>query len=73
MNDAREYASSIVFGGEMVMLGGYNDRDGWLGTVEKKTADGIWEEMESWELPRKMFNFCAATVDDTHIIIAGRS
>ncbi len=36
MNYAREYCSSIVFNGEMVVVGGYSDRDGWLDSVEKK-------------------------------------
>ncbi len=38
MDDAREYGASIVFNGEMMVLGGYNDRDGWLDSVEKKVC-----------------------------------
>jgi hypothetical protein len=40
--------------------------------VEKKIAgDNEWEIMSEWTMPRKMFDFCAAQMDETHIIIAG--
>lgn len=38
MEDAREEAASVVLNGEMVVLGGYNQRAGWLDSVEKKVT-----------------------------------
>lgn len=56
----------------MVILGGYNDRAGWLDEVERyDPVSKTWEVMTEWTLPRKLFNFCALPMDDTHIIIAG--
>jgi hypothetical protein len=72
LDDAREYSASVVLDDEMVVLGGYNDRNGWLDSVEKKTrATNDWLRMDDWKLPRKMFNFCAAAVDSTRIVVAG--
>lgn len=73
MNLGREFASSLVLDGEMVVLGGYSTNIGWMSSVEKKQAGtDVWEEMEAWEMPRPMFNLCAASMDNTHIIIAGK-
>ena len=35
-NYAREYGASCMFNGEMMIFGGYNDRNGWTDIVEKK-------------------------------------
>ncbi|XP_059097535.1 influenza virus NS1A-binding protein homolog [Tigriopus californicus] len=72
LQKAREYASSFVMGDQMVILGGYNDRNGWLDEVERyDPVSKTWEVMTDWTLPRKLFNLCALPMDDTHIIIAG--
>ena len=72
MNYARDYPASMVFNGEMVMLGGYNNGGGWLDSVEKKDAGtGNWVKMDAWDLPRGTFDLCAEQMDATHIIIAG--
>ncbi len=36
MLSAREYGASLVFNGQMMVIGGYNDRNGWLDSVEIK-------------------------------------
>ena len=72
MNFARRYADSLVFNGEMVVLGGYNNNQGWLNAVEKKTANG-WELMADWTMPRYIFDFCAVPMDDTRIMVLGEN
>jgi len=72
MNDERDYPASLVFNGEMVILGGYNNGGGWLSSVEKKDAGTTnWIEMDDWELPRGTFDLCGDQMDETHIIIVG--
>ena len=56
----------------MMVFGGYNDRNGWTDLVEKKDAGSdTWQVMSDWQMPRLLFDFCAAQVDDTHLIIVG--
>ena len=66
----KRYADSLVFNGEMVVMGGYNLNQGWLNAVEKLGQDG-WEEMEEWAMPRLIFDFCAVPMDDTRIMVLG--
>eukprot|EP00095_Tigriopus_kingsejongensis_P008030 maker-scaffold630_size122347-snap-gene-0.14 protein:Tk08030 transcript:maker-scaffold630_size122347-snap-gene-0.14-mRNA-1 annotation:"ig domain-containing protein" len=69
---AREYAASFVMNDQMVIMGGYNDRAGWLDEVERyDPTNRTWEVLKDWTLPRKLFNFCAQPMDDTHVIIVG--
>ena len=42
----KRYAESLVFNGEMIVMGGYNQNMGWLNAVEKRSSDGTWTEME---------------------------
>ena len=43
----------------------------WLASLFHQAKDGTWEKWDTWEMPRKLFNLCAAQVDDTKIIIVG--
>ncbi len=44
MLSAREYGASLVFNGQMMVIGGYNDRNGWLDTVEIKVMMTLYKE-----------------------------
>ena len=71
-NYEREYGASCMFNGEMMLFGGYNDRNGWTDLVEKKDAgEDTWQVMGPWKMPRLLFDFCAAQVDETHLMIVG--
>jgi hypothetical protein len=37
----KRYAESIVFNGEMLVMGGYNQNIGWLNAVEKRHSTYI--------------------------------
>merc|ERR1712051_1034325 len=67
----KRYAESIVFNGEMLVMGGYNQNIGWLNAVEKRSSDGSWTEMEPWTLPRMIFDFCAVQMDENRIMVLG--
>lgn len=71
----RRFAASVVLPDEsIVVLGGYNDKEGWLDSVEMKAAGGCeFVVQQSWTMPRKIFDFCAVALDSTHILIAGGS
>ncbi len=71
MTYAKRYADSLVFNGEMVVLGGYNQNQGWLDAVEKRNGQGQWEEMEAWKMPRKIFDLCAVQMDQDKIMVLG--
>ena len=36
----KRYAESLVFNGEMIVMGGYNQNIGWLNAVEIGSSDG---------------------------------
>jgi len=67
----KRYAESLVFNGEMIVMGGYNQNMGWLNAVEKRSSDGTWTEMEPWAMPRMIFDFCAVQMDDHRIMVLG--
>jgi len=67
----KRYAESLVFNGEMMVMGGYNQNMGWLNAVEKRSSDGTWTEMEPWAMPRMIFDFCAVQMDDHRIMVLG--
>ena len=69
----KRYAESIVFNGEMLVMGGYNQNIGWLNAVEKRSSDGSWTEMELWTLPRMIFDFCAVQMDENRIMVLGKA
>ena len=69
----KRYAESVVLNGEMVVMGGYNNNQGWLSAVEKRGSDGEWSEMEGWALPRLIFDFCAVPMDDNRIMVLGKT
>ena len=69
----KRYAESIVFNGEMLVMGGYNQNIGWLNAVEKRSSDGSWTEMEPWTLPRMIFDFCAVQMDENRIMVLGKA
>ena len=62
MTTDRKYPASIVLNGEMVVMGGYNDFQGWLDSVDlKPTGQCEFQHKEEWKLPRGMYNFCAVS------------
>jgi len=67
----KRYAESLVFNGEMIVMGGYNQNIGWLNAVEKRSSDTTWTEMEPWAMPRMIFDFCAVQMDDHRIMVLG--
>ena len=69
----KRYAESLVFNGEMIVMGGYNQNMGWLNAVEKRSSDGTWTEMEPWAMPRMIFDFCAVQMDDHRIMVLGKT
>lgn len=70
--DTRRYPASLVFNGEMVVMGGYNVNQGWLDSVEKKTMGQCsFTRMDQWKMPRKLFDHCALQIDSTHIMLIG--
>ena len=71
MNFKKRYAESLVFNGEMVVMGGYNQNQGWLDFVEKRSADGSFEVMSDWKLPRQIFDFCAVDMGNGKIMVLG--
>lgn len=69
---AFEYAASLVFNDQFVVMGGYNDRNGWIDTVGRKQKNSDkWDVMGTWKLPYPMYDLCASQVDSTHIIVTG--
>ena len=72
MRYQKRYAESMVFNGEMIVLGGYNQNQGWLDAVELRQSDGHFVEMTDWKLPRKIFDFCAVQMDEDRIMVLGR-
>ena len=34
-------------------------------------GEDTWQEMGPWKMPRLLFDFCAAQVDETHLMIVG--
>ena len=73
MRDAREYATSFVLNGEMVVAGGFNNRAGWLDSVERRPSgsNNSWVVEREWDLPKGVMNLCAEAVDDTKFIVTG--
>ena len=69
---AREMAASLVFNGDMVVMGGFTNSQ-FLSQVDRKRAgQSTWQEEPTWEMPREMIEHCAVQVDETHIMIAGK-
>ncbi len=67
------YGDSIVFNGEMVIMGGYNLNQGWLPFVYKRSSGNDKPElMRDWEMPRKIYDFCAVAMDDKRIMVLGK-
>jgi len=71
MQYRRRYAESIVLNGEMIVMGGYNQNQGWLDAVERRQSDGQFVEMTDWKMPRKIFDFCAVQMDEDRIMLLG--
>jgi len=58
----RRYPTSLVFEGQMVVMGGYNDMQGWLDSVDIKDKGGCeFSKKTEWKLQRGMYNFCAVS------------
>ena len=58
----RRYPTSLVFDGQLVVMGGYNEMQGWLDTVDIKATGGCeFARKDEWKLQRGMYNFCAVT------------
>jgi len=71
MNFKKRYAESLVFNGEMLVMGGYNQNQGWLDFVEKRNADGSFTNMPEWKLPRQIYDFCAVDMGNGKIMVLG--
>jgi len=58
----RRYPTSLVHEGQLVVMGGYNDMQGWLDSVDIKAKGGCeFARKEEWKLKRGMYNFCAVS------------
>merc|ERR1712165_555563 len=58
----RRYPTSLVFEGQLVVMGGYNDMQGWLDSVDVKAVGGCeFSSKTEWKLQRGMYNFCAVS------------
>ena len=58
----RRYPTSLVFDGTLVVMGGYNDEQGWLDSVDIKAKGGCDFALKpEWKLARGMYNFCAVS------------
>ena len=55
----------------MIVMGGYNNNQGWLNTVEKVSVSGEITDLPEWKLPRKIFDFCAVKMDNGKIMGLG--
>ena len=67
----RRYAESLVYNGDMIIMGGYNNQQGWLNSVEKVSSSGEISELPDWKLPRKIFDHCAVQMDNGKIMVIG--
>merc|ERR1712226_649195 len=68
----RRYPTSLVFDGQLVVMGGYNEMQGWLDSVDIKAKGGCeFSKKEEWKLPRGMYNFCAVSHKDKIYTIGG--
>ena len=67
----RRYAESLVYNGDMIIMGGYNNQQGWLNSVEKVSSSGEISELPDWKLPRKIFDLCAVQMDNGKIMVIG--
>merc|ERR1712165_477116 len=62
LSTERRYPTSLVFDGQLVVMGGYNDMQGWLDSVDIKAKGGCeFARKEEWKLRRGMYNFCAVS------------
>jgi len=71
MMDAREYHTSTVFNGQMMVFGGFNDRKGWLTGVELKGAGANGEWAKVANLGQGTYDLCAVQMDADHVIVIG--
>jgi len=68
----RRYPTSLVYNGQLVVMGGFNDMQGWLDSVDVKAVGGCeFSRKEEWKLMRGMYNFCAVTHADKIYTIGG--
>jgi len=52
----------VVFDDQLVVMGGYNEMQGWLDSVDIKAKGGCeFSKKAEWKLPRGMYNFCAVS------------
>jgi len=72
LSTERRYPSSLVFDGQLVVMGGFNEMQGWLDSVDIKAKGGCeFSQKEEWKLPRGMYNFCAVSHKDKIYTIGG--
>ena len=43
----------------------------WMAPCLQDAGEDTWQEMGPWKMPRLLFDFCAAQVDETHLMIVG--
>jgi len=68
----RRYPTSLVYDGQLVVMGGFNDVQGWLDSVDVKAKGGCeFSRKDEWKLPRGMYNFCAVTHNNKIYTIGG--
>jgi hypothetical protein len=75
MKKDRRFAASVVMPDQrLVVLGGYNNKESWLDSVELSPAGECDFNLQTdWKMPRRIFDFCAVALNNTHIMIAGGS
>jgi len=68
----RRYPTSLVYDGQLVVMGGYNEMQGWLDSVDIKAKGGCeFARKDEWKLQRGMYNFCAVTHGNKIYTIGG--
>jgi len=68
----RRYPTSLVYDGQLVVMGGYNEMQGWLDSVDIKAKGGCeFTTKDEWKLQRGMYNFCAVTHQNKIYTIGG--
>ncbi len=73
MSKEREYAASTVVGGKMVVVGGYNNNDGWLNAIEyKEPGTDTWTYDTRYDMPAGVFDHCAVSMDDNKVVVIGK-
>ena len=64
LND-RKYLNSFVLNGEMYLIGGYNEHEGYLDSIlVKPRGKCVFRPKDEWKMMRAMNSFCTVTYKD---------